>query len=87
MFLLFDFIIDLYVSLGLGTNEYKINIKIKKLAKDYPEVLEYYQKYQTFFEKDKELSEAILHLNLKDPENTKNVAELIQIKISHFELA
>ncbi|WP_170140717.1 hypothetical protein [Oceanobacillus arenosus] len=46
MFLLLDFIIDfligLYVSLGLGTNEYKIIVKIEKLAKDYPEVLDYY---------------------------------------------
>lgn len=85
MFLLFDFIIDLlinfYVSLGIGTNEYRINVKIEKLAKDYPEVWDYYQKYQTFFEKDKELSEAILRLNLKDRENTRDVVELIQMKM------
>lgn len=46
MFLLFDFMIDLlinlYMSLGIGTNEYRINIKIENLAKDYPEVIDYY---------------------------------------------
>ncbi|MCM3650998.1 hypothetical protein [Metabacillus litoralis] len=90
MFLLFDFMLDfligLYVSLGFGTDEYKINVKIEKLAKDYPEVLDYYQKYQPFFEKDKELSEALLRLNLKDSANTKYVVDLIHIKISRFEL-
>ncbi len=91
MFLLFDFLVDLliglYMSLGFGTNEYKINVKIEKMAKDYPEVLDYYQKYQTLFEKDKELSDALIHLNLKDPEDTKDVVKLIYIKVSRFELA
>ena len=86
MFILLDFFIEmligLYVSLGFGTNEYRINIKVEKLARDHPEVLNQYYKHQTFFEQDKELSKAILQLNLKDPENKRSVAELIHLKVS-----
>ncbi|MBK3494144.1 hypothetical protein JFL43_04575 [Viridibacillus sp. YIM B01967] len=84
--LIVELLVELYVSLGYGTNEYKINSKVEKLAKDYPEVSIYYGKYQTFIEKDKELSEALLRLNVKDRVDPKYVVELIQMKISRLEL-
>ncbi|WP_019155163.1 hypothetical protein [Robertmurraya massiliosenegalensis] len=69
--IIFDIVVDLflavYTSLGFGTKEYKINTKIEKLGKEYPEVLELYHQHQKKFETDDSLSTLVLKLNLKNP--------------------
>jgi len=63
--IIFDIVIDLlftlYTSLGFGTKEYKIQSKMEKLGKDYPEMLQYYQQNQRIFETDDTLGELVLN--------------------------
>ncbi|MGM9950678.1 MAG: hypothetical protein ACI33P_11150 [Lysinibacillus sp.] len=65
-----DLIIMIYTSLGFGTNEHKIQTKMEKLGKQYPTALQIYFENQTHFEKDSELSNAVLSLDIKDSEAT-----------------
>ena len=65
-----DLIIMIYTSLGFGTNEHKIQTKMEKLGKQYPIALQIYFENQTRFEKDPELSNAVLSLDVKDSKAT-----------------
>ena len=60
-----DLIIMIYTSLGFGTNEHKIQTKMEKLGKQYPVALRIYFENQTHFEKDPELSNAVLSIRCK----------------------
>lgn len=83
MFLLdiiIDLIINIYISLGFGTPERKINIKIEKVSKYHPEIMDLYLNNTPVFEKDPVLSQTILRTNIKNMESKRQLAE----KINHF---
>lgn len=63
--LLIDIIIGVYTSLGIGTKEYKINLKVEKISKTHPCLMDYYKKFQKEFEGETHLSRDLLALNLK----------------------
>lgn len=67
----------LYTSLGFGTKEYKIQTKIEKLSKEYPDILQYYQQNQRIFETDDNLAQLVLSLNLKSEVEKKKFVSLV----------
>ena len=73
-----DLIIMIYTSLDFGTNEHKIQTKMEKLGKQYPVALRIYFENQTHFEKDPELSNAVLSLDVKDSKATNCFIHEIQ---------
>ena len=73
-----DLIIMIYTSLGFGTSEHKIQTKMEKLGKQYPVALQIYLENQTHFEKDPELSNAVLSLDVKDSTATNCFIHEIQ---------
>ena len=73
-----DVILMLYTSLGFGTKEYKIQSKIEKLSKEYPDILQCYRQNQRVFETDDKLGDLILNLNFKSEINKKKFVSLMQ---------
>ena len=73
-----DLIIMIYTSLGFGTNEYKIQTRMEKLGKQYPVALQIYFENQAHFEKDPELSNAVLSLDVRDSKATNCFIHEIQ---------
>ena len=73
-----DIFFMLYTSLGFGTKEYKIQTKIEKLSKEYPEILQCYQQNQRLFETDDTLGDLVLNLNLKSKLEKKKFVSFIQ---------
>ena len=73
-----DLIIMIYTSLDFGTNEHKIQTKMEKLGKQYPVALQIYFKNQAHFEKDPELSNAVLSLDVRDSKATNCFIHEIQ---------
>ena len=73
-----DLIIMIYTSLGFGTNEHKIQTKMEKLGKQYPVALQIYFENQTQFEKNPELNNAVLSLDVKDSKATNCFIHEIQ---------
>jgi hypothetical protein len=80
--IIFDLVIDLllgfYTSLGFGTKEYKINTKLGKLGKEYPEILQCYQQNQKTFETDDNLVDLVMNLDLKSDVKKKQFVFLVQ---------
>ncbi|KOS71505.1 hypothetical protein AEA09_00390 [Lysinibacillus contaminans] len=72
-----ELLFTLYTSLGFGTKEYKIETKMEKLSKEYPEILHYYQQNQRIFETDDTVGGLVLSLNLKSEVEKKNFVSVI----------
>lgn len=82
--LVIDLLLMLYTSLGFGTKEYKIQTKMEKLSKEYPDILQCYQQNQMLFETDHKLGDLVINLNLKSEIEKKHFVSLIQQRF-HFE--
>lgn len=76
----FDFFINAYISLGYGTPQRKIEVKIEKLSKEYPEIMKLYKSNINIFESDPELSKIIL----KSKINNKGLREKLVSEIYSF---
>lgn len=75
--IIIDLIINIYFSLGFGTPERKINIKVEKVSKYHPEIMDLYLNNTLVFEKDPALSQTILNSNIKNIELKRELAEKI----------
>ncbi|MEO4055174.1 hypothetical protein [Solibacillus sp. CAU 1738] len=82
--LLFDIVINIYTSLGYGTKEHKIESKMEKIKTNHPKAYEIYLHNKAIFETDTELSEKIMHLNLKNKMAVNNIVKEI---FTHFAMA
>jgi hypothetical protein len=85
MFLLdiiIDIIANIYLSLGFGTPQRKINVKIDKVSKFNPEIKRIYENDKRFFEEDPKLSKLILDSKIKTRESKEqlanNISKLLQ---------
>lgn len=63
--LLVDIAVEIYTSLGYGTPQRKINVKVDKIAKEHNDLSNIYYSYQAYFESDKYLSDYILKKKIK----------------------
>ncbi len=75
--LMIDLIVNIYFSLGYGTPERKINIKVDKVSAYHPEIMELYLKNVHVFEQDPVLSQTILNSSIKNKEGKRELAEKI----------
>ncbi|WP_214691625.1 MULTISPECIES: hypothetical protein [unclassified Exiguobacterium] len=71
--LLIDIIVSAYTCLGYGTPQRKINVKVEKISKNHPDLLDIYNSHQLFFEEDKSLSKMVLEGNIKTDEQKKEL--------------
>ncbi|MYL65482.1 hypothetical protein GLW07_19160 [Bacillus hwajinpoensis] len=78
--LLLDIIIGVYTSLGIGTKEYKINLKVEKISKAHPCLMNYYKKFQKEFEGETHLSRDLLALNLKKEVEVEQFLKVVKEK-------
>lgn len=81
---LLDLILDIYTSLGYKSKQQKIASKMRKLAKDYPELYEIYIQNRDRFEADEEISKKILKLNTK---NKKAINHIVRDIYTRFNFA
>lgn len=84
LFELFETLIGIYMSLGFGTNEYKIESKMEKIKCDHPKAYEIYVQNQALFETDAELSKKVLDLDVKNKMAVNNTVNEIY---AHFAIA
>lgn len=77
--ILIDLIINAYVSLGFGTPQRKINIKIEKLSRYHPEVMDLYKTHQSVFEENEELSNLVLKSKIKNKKEKRELATKINL--------
>jgi len=76
--LIIELAIDAYSYLGFGTKEYRIERKVEKLSKEYPEVIEHYMNNKSIFHTDEQLGKLIIHLNMKKESEKEKVALFIK---------
>ena len=62
-----------YISLGYGTPQRKIEVKIEKLSKDYLEIMQLYKLNINIFESDPELSKNILKSKINNKERRERL--------------
>lgn len=75
--MIFDIFYEVYHSLGYGTPQRKINIKVEKVSKYHSDIMELYVNNKHVFEEDPILSKTILHANIKKDEGKRELAEKI----------
>ncbi|MFC9540809.1 hypothetical protein ACFTQ7_13085 [Lysinibacillus sp. NPDC056959] len=73
--MLFDLLFNSYFLLGYGTPERKISIKVEKISKYHPEIMDLYVNNILTFEKDPVLSQIILNASIKGNESKKELVE------------
>lgn len=78
--LIFDLFMNAYISLGYGTPQRKIEVKIEKLSKEYPEIMNLYKSNINIFESDPELSKIVL----KSKINNKELRDRLVSEIHSF---
>ena len=81
---LFEAVINIYISLGYGTKQQKIESKMEKIKCDHPQAYEIYVQNKVLFETDEELSKKIMKLNVKNKMAVNNTVKEIY---AHFAVA
>lgn len=73
----FDLFMNVYISLGYGTPQRKIELKIEKLSKNYPQIMQLYRSNIDVFESDPELSKNILKSKINNKERREKLVSEI----------
>ncbi|PCK17435.1 hypothetical protein CEY02_20000 [Bacillus pumilus] len=79
-----DIIANIYISLGYGTPQRKINVKIDKISKVNPEIKRIYENDKAFFEEDPKLSKLILESKVNTRESKEQLSHEISMILKEY---